>query len=330
MEKTVGIIGDGAMGTLCAILLAARTKHLILWGRRKEHTTQLAAHHENAAYLPHHKIPDSVIITSDDAMLAQADLLLCAVPTQFIRSVFTRLAPHLGAKTPIISLAKGIENTTLLRPTQIISQVLAPRSLAAVSGPSIAGELARGLPATIVAAAADEALAVRAQKLFAGSNLRVYVNNDLTGVELAGAMKNVIAIAAGILDGLRAGTNAKASLLTRGLVEISRLGIKLGAKAETFSGLAGLGDLVTTCFSLEGRNRTFGQHIGEGLSPEQAQSRMNGVVEGVATTISLMQLSRQLHVEMPIARCLNAVLFEGKSPQEGIRDLMSREPKTEH
>jgi glycerol-3-phosphate dehydrogenase (NAD(P)+) len=217
----------------------------------------------------------------------------------------------------------------MLRPTQIIEELLGTRPLAAVSGPSIASEIARGLPATIVAASSDQALTKQVQNLFTTGYLRVYANTDLAGVELAGAMKNVIAVAAGILDGIKAGTNAKASLLTRGLVEITRLGLVMGARAETFSGLAGLGDLVTTCFAPEGRNRGFGQLIGRGLTPTEAAAKVAGVVEGMPTTRSMVELSERHNVEMPISRCLYAVLFEGKSPQEAINDLMSRQPKQE-
>jgi len=262
-------------------------------------------------------------------VLRDAELILCAVPTQYIRGVFERLRAAAPAGVPVVSISKGIENGTLLRPTQIILELLGPRPVAALSGPNISGELARKLPATAVAASPHTALTKQLQELFSTPFLRVYRNHDLLGVELAGALKNVIAIAAGILDGMQAGNNAKAALLTRGLVEISRLGVALGAQPETFSGLAGLGDLVTTCVSPEGRNRSFGEQIGRGGKPAEIQARMTGVVEGMPTTKSVVQLARQMNVEMPLSEALYKVLFEGKEPRAAITELMTREPKHE-
>ncbi len=326
----ITLIGDGATGTLFGSILAGNGHHATLWGRRPEHVNALASTRENAAYLPGFKIPMTVRLTSDDAAaFDECQMIICAVPTQFIRAILERLAPHVPKNIPIISVAKGIENNTLLRPTEIIAQVLGPRPLAAIAGPALAGEIAAGLPATVVAATLDPALAQRTQQMLGASNLRIYTNEDIVGVELAGATKNIIAVAAGILDGIHAGVNAKASLLTRGLVEISRLGAAMGAKPLTFSGLAGLGDLATTCFSPGSRNRGFGQWIGTGLSRQAALAKMSGVVEGVATTQSVVALARQHDVDMPITRCLHAVLFEGKKPTEGIAELMSRRPRNE-
>lgn len=263
--------------------------------------------------------------------MAGADLLVSAVPCQYMRGVWRRLKPHAPADIPVVSVAKGIENETLLRPTQIIADVLGNgRGLAALSGPTIADELARRLPATACAAAEDEALARRIQQTFTCPWLRVYTNTDLVGVELAGAMKNVIAIAAGIIDGVGAGDNAKAALLARGLAEIMRLGLAMGAQANTFAGLTGLGDLVTTCISPTGRNRSFGERIGRGQTVEQAQGATDSVVEGVMTCKSVMALARQYGVEMPITEAVYGVLFEGKSVQTAIEELMRRRLKAEH
>ncbi len=328
MTTRVKVIGDGAMGTLCAALLASKGCAVTMWGHLPVDVQRLAATRENP-HLPGVKLPAAVKLTSDDAVLRDSDMILCAVPTQFIRSVLVRLRGGVMDGIPVVSISKGIENGTLLRPTQIILELLGPRPVAALSGPNISGELARKLPATVVAASADTALTQRIQELFATPYLRVYRNNDLLGVELAGALKNVIAIAAGILDGMQAGNNAKAALLTRGLVEISRLGVALGAMPETFSGLAGLGDLVTTCVSPEGRNRSFGEQIGRGGKPEEVLTHMNGVVEGMPTTKSVVELARKLNVEMPISEALYHVLFEGKNPKAAITDLMTREPKHE-
>jgi glycerol-3-phosphate dehydrogenase (NAD(P)+) len=328
--QAITIIGDGATGTLFGAIVANNGHRVTIWGRREEHIRELSSRRENIAYLPGFAIPAEVQLTHEDSTaFVGSELIICAVPTQFIRPVLQRLARHIPPGIPVISVAKGIENTTLLRPTQIIEQILGPRRVATIAGPAIAGEIAAGLPATIVAATVDSTLAQQAQQLLATCSLRVYTNDDVIGVELAAATKNIIAVAAGILDGIHAGVNAKASLLTRGLVEISRLGAAMGAKPLTFSGLAGLGDLATTCFSPGSRNRSFGQWIGQGLTRQEALAKMSGVVEGVATTQSVVELARNCNVDMPITRCLHAVLFEGKKPAEGIAELMSRRPRDE-
>jgi glycerol-3-phosphate dehydrogenase (NAD(P)+) len=244
--------------------------------------------------------------------------------------VWTRLKPYVPQGIPIVSVAKGVENGTLRRPTEILAAVLGGGiPLATLSGPTIADELARKLPATACAAAEDETLATRVQHTFTCPWLRVYTNTDLVGVELAGAMKNVIAIAAGIIDGVRAGDNAKAALLARGLAEITRLGLAMGACEQTFAGLTGLGDLVTTCISPSGRNRSFGERIGQGQTLEQAQHATESVVEGIATCESVAALAARYQVDMPITRAVYAVLFEGKPVRLAIEDLMSRRLKAE-
>jgi glycerol-3-phosphate dehydrogenase (NAD(P)+) len=265
------------------------------------------------------------------ALFKDVTLIICAVPTQYIRAALERLKPHVPPAVPIVSIAKGIEISTLKRPSQIITELLGSRFIAALSGPSIAGELARGLPATMVVATegGNGEFAKWMQELFTTSFLRIYRNDDLLGVEFAGALKNVIAVAAGILDGMRAGNNVKAALLARGLVEITRLGVAMGAKPETFAGLAGLGDLVTTCFSPEGRNRSFGQRVGQGEKPQVVLASMVGVVEGVPTCESVVRLARALRIEMPIAESLHGVLFEGLNPRSQLADLMARESKAE-
>jgi glycerol-3-phosphate dehydrogenase (NAD(P)+) len=248
-----------------------------------------------------------------------------------MRSAWTRLCPYAPDGVPIVSVAKGIENATLMRPTQIIADVLMPKrmALAALSGPNIAMEIARYLPATAVAASLDAELARRTQAVFSTQWFRIYTNADMIGTELAGATKNVIAIAAGILDGLAAGNNAKAALVTRGLVEITRLGLAMGASESTFHGLAGLGDLMTTCVSPEGRNRYVGEQVGRGRKLEDVLGGMDGVAEGVATTKSVMQLSTRFQVEMPITAAVHAILFEGLDVLNALSALMSRDPKPE-
>ncbi|MCH8913613.1 MAG: NAD(P)-dependent glycerol-3-phosphate dehydrogenase, partial [Planctomycetes bacterium] len=225
--------------------------------------------------------------------------------------------------------AKGIENDTLLRPTEVLAELCGWRSYAMLSGPSIAREIAAGLPCSVVIACEDETTAKMAQAAFNTETFRVYTNTDLVGVELASAMKNIIAIAAGIIDGLKLGDNAKAALLSRGLVEITRLGVAMGAKVETFYGLAGVGDLVTTCISPYGRNRTAGQDIGQGRSPAEVIQSTPSIIEGIPTTKSVVALARKHHVDLPIVEAVGKVLFEGLSPSDAVHSLMTREPRAE-
>ena len=328
----ISVIGDGGMGTICAIMLAENGGDVTLWSAFAEQAKRIAAERENKQFLPDAKLPDNVRVTGDDAeALADADLAVSAVPTQFVRSVWQRLAQHVRAVLPICSVAKGIENRTLLRPTEVLADVLGVSAgpLAALSGPSIAPEVAAGLPATVVVAADDPALAERVQAMISRPYFRAYTNADLVGVEIAGATKNVVAIAAGVLDGMGAGDNAKAALVSRGLSEITRLGLAMGASAETFAGIAGVGDLVTTCISPVGRNRSFGEAIGRGLSVAEAQAAAKGIVEGAATTESVVALAKRHDVDMPITRAVHDVLRAGVSPAEAIRGLMTRPLKAE-
>ena len=364
--ERVTILGDGAMATVCSILLTTGGHEVTMWGAFEESIERLVQDREQRRLLPGVKVPADVRLTANDAeAFGRATLVLSAIPTQYMRSVWERLKPHLPKDLPIISVAKGIENNSLLRPTQVIADVLvgvggagraktrmedgglriagddaAPSSilnppsspshpLVALSGPNIAGEIARYLPATAVAASADEQLARRVQAAFSTQWFRVYTNDDVIGVELSGAIKNVIAIAAGIIDGLGAGNNAKAALVTRGLVEIQRLGVAMGAHEETFHGLAGVGDLITTCVSPKGRNRTVGEQIGKGKKLQDVLDSMNSVAEGVPTTRAVRELARRMGVDMPISEAVYAVLFENKDVLQAITELMTRDPKPE-
>jgi glycerol-3-phosphate dehydrogenase (NAD(P)+) len=334
MPERITILGDGAMATVCSILLTTGGHDVRLWGAFEESIEALLQDRENRRLLPGVKLPTQVQLTANDAdAFAGATLILCAIPTQYVREVFARLGWHVPRDVPIVSVAKGIETTTLLRPTQIIKDGLGTyfgsRPLCALSGPNIAGELARYLPATAVAASDDDGLAQRVQGAFSTQWFRVYTNDDVVGVELAGATKNVIAIAAGILDGLGAGNNAKAALVTRGLVEITRLGVAMGAREATFQGLAGVGDLITTCVSPEGRNRTVGEQLGKGRKLQDVLANMSSVAEGVPTTQAVLQLAHRHKVEMPITAAVHAVLFEGQDPIGALTDLMKRDPKPE-
>jgi len=332
-RHTISVIGDGAMGTVCSIMLAENGHNVRLWSAFAEAAADIAQRRENMIFLPGHRLPEAIEITADDELaLAGAELVVSAVPTQYMRTVWIRLRPYCAEDLPICSVAKGIENGTLLRPTQILNDVLGRlenAKVAALSGPSIAPEIARKLPATVVVAGGSQQLAEWIQTLFTRPYFRVYTNPDLVGVEVAGAAKNVVAIAAGIVDGLGLGDNAKAALITRGLAELTRLGSALGAMRETFFGLAGLGDLVTTCISPQGRNRSFGQAIGQGQSMDQALRATRSVVEGVPTTVSLVELARHMDVELPIIQAVHRVLFEGVLPSEAVLELMSRPLKAE-
>jgi glycerol-3-phosphate dehydrogenase (NAD(P)+) len=339
----ISIIGDGSMATVLALLLESKGLSVTLWGAFPEHIAELIQTRENRRYLPGYRLPDGIFVTSNDARALQgADIILNAVPTQFIRPVWARLAPNIPADVPIASVAKGIETDTMLRPTQIIADVLLSagsdspddpdkpaRPLASISGPSVADELARCLPATVCAASDDEDFAKLLQQVFTTHWFRVYTNRDLLGTELAGATKNVIALAAGILDGLQAGNNAKSALLSRGLAEITRLGSAMGAAPDTFFGVAGVGDLATTCFSPTGRNRTCGEQLGRGKKLQDVLDEMPGVVEGVPTTKAVVALAQKYRVEMPITQTVHKVLFQGLDPLEGISQLMSRQLKPE-
>jgi glycerol-3-phosphate dehydrogenase (NAD(P)+) len=345
LPQRICMISDGAMATVLALLLDSRGLNVTIWGRTPEQIADMAQTRQNRRHLPGVRIPDTIHLTSNDAeALAGADLIISTTPTQFMRGIWTRLAPHVPHDVPICTVAKGIETDTLLRPTQIIADVLTTagkagqggdhpdrpaRRLGALSGPSVAAELARCLPATVCAASDDEAFARVLQQTFTTNWFRVYTNTDLLGVELAGATKNVIALAAGILDGLQAGNNAKSALLARGLAEITRLGAAMGAKTDTFFGLTGIGDLATTCFSPTGRNRTCGELLGQGNTLEQALAKIPGVVEGVPTTRSVLALAKRYRVEMPITQSVYEVLFEGLNPIDGIGRLMTRDLKAE-
>jgi glycerol-3-phosphate dehydrogenase (NAD(P)+) len=329
--KRITFLGSGSMSTACAQLLAAQPGVAIrLWGRDPEHVAAMATTRENARLLPGIRIPDAIEITADAARAcAEADCYVVGIPTQYLREGLSRLKPYLALGVPVVSLVKGIENASLLRPSQIIEAELPGRQVVALSGPSHAEEVARRMPASVVVAGHEPALLKQVQQLFSTDRFRVYTNSDLVGVELGGALKNVIAIAAGICDGLGFGDNAKSALVTRGIVEITRFGVHCGAQEKTFHGLAGLGDLMTTCFSPHGRNRSVGMRLGQGESLPQILASMAAVAEGVNTSRSVCDLSRQLGIDMPITNVVFRVLFEGLSPREATDALMRRPVRDE-
>lgn len=323
-SERVAIIGDGQMAIALAAMLADRSIRTSIWCPFAADALTLSARRESSR-LPGVPLPRDTLVTADArAAFEHTTVAVNAIPTQFIRPVWGRIAEHLPPDAPIVSVAKGIEEGTLLRPSEVLEECTGGAPVCVLSGPTIAAELARRLPATMVSASDDPALAARVQAAFTLPYLRVYTNADVVGVEIAGAAKNVVAIAAGIIDGLQLGSNAKSALLARGLAEIARLGAALDARPETFFGIAGVGDLATTCFSPEGRNRSCGEAIGRGEALDQYIARTDSVVEGVATAHSILALADRVHVEVPIIRAVEAILFRGLRPADAIRELMTR------
>ncbi|MBX6312737.1 MAG: NAD(P)H-dependent glycerol-3-phosphate dehydrogenase [Isosphaeraceae bacterium] len=328
--RTVAILGAGGMGTALALLWAREGRSVRLWARDPARAAEMARTRENAYHLPGVSLPPEVHPTADAAeATAGADLLVAAIPSAFLRATLAGLAGAVPGGVPVLSVVKGIENETFARPSQIIADVLGARPIAVLSGPSHAEEIAHGLPASVVIAGADAALNEAVRDSLTSGMFRIYTNPDALGVELAGALKNILGIAAGICDGLAFGDNAKAALLTRGLVEIARFAADLGARPATFFGLAGVGDLITTCYSPFGRNRALGIKIGRGAALADALAEMRDVAEGVYTTRSVHAQAQARGVEMPITAEVYQILFEGKPPTAAVTDLMLRMPKME-
>lgn len=325
------VLGAGAWGTAVALVLTQDKDHRVsLWSHRPENAALLHERRENVRLLPGVPIPETVQLTTDlNEAVKNADLLIAAIPTVHLRATLERIAPAVPAGRPVLSLAKGVEMATFLRPTEIITQVLGRRPVAVLSGPSHAEEVSRRLPASVVAASDDLGMARWIQQRFSTDRFRVYTNLDVVGVELAGALKNVIGIAAGIGDGLAFGDNAKAALLTRGLVEIARFGVALGAELQTFWGLAGMGDLITTCMSRHGRNRHIGERLARGETLAGILAAMSMVAEGIYTTRSVHERAEKMGIPMPIVSEVYRVLYEDKSPLAAVNDLMLREPTSE-
>ena len=332
--SSITLFGAGSWGTALAVHLARAGRDVTLWGRRAGQVDHLRRTRENPTYLPGVRIPSSVRLTTNVEVAAEASSVWAvAVPSQHLRSVADTLRPHLREDVTVVSLAKGIENETLLTMSQVLRDTLDPgpeAQIGVLSGPSHAEEVADARPTTVVAAAPDEAGAEQIQELFMTDALRVYANTDVVGVEIGGAAKNVLAIAAGIGDGVGYGDNAKAALITRGLAEIRRLGLAMGARPQTFAGLAGVGDLVVTCMSDHSRNRSLGEQIGRGRRLDEILDEMQMVAEGVRTTQSIHDLARRHELEMPITEAVYAVLFDDRRPDEMVRQLMTRSAKREH
>lgn len=326
----VAIVGAGGWGTALACILASKYNSVLLWAHNPLVVEEINTHHTNTTYLPGARIPDAIVATHDVAKLGSADAIVLTIPTQYIRAAVAAYKLPLQGKV-VISGSKGIEQNTLLRVSEILREIADVHSdnFVALTGPSHAEEVANNVPTTVVAASANADVAHRVQSMFSTPAFRVYSSNDVVGAELGGALKNVIAISAGIIDGLAFGDNTKAALMTRGLVEITRLGVAMGAEPLTFSGLSGLGDLIVTCMSRHSRNRWVGEQIGRGKKLDAILNETQKVAEGVATTASARALSRKYAVEMPIVEQVYDVLFEGKDSREAIQTLMVRESKPE-
>ena len=329
----IGVVGAGSWGTTLARLLAGKGHDVRLWVYEKEVAEEIRRHGENRTYLPGVPIPDAVEATDDlAAAVTGAEIVVSVSPSQFVGRVMEEASPHVAPDALVVSASKGIEISTERRMDQVLASVLSPEQMegfTVLSGPSFAVEVAREEPTAVAVASASEAARKRVQHLFQTDYFRVYTNPDVVGVELGGALKNVIALAAGVVSGLGFGHNTLAAVITRGLAEISRLGVALGARAQTFAGLAGMGDLVLTCTGDLSRNRTVGRRLGEGESLDEILGEMNAVAEGVKTVEAVRSLAANHGVEMPIATEVHAILHEGRSPEQAVRNLMLREPKAE-
>ncbi|HZT39453.1 MAG TPA: NAD(P)H-dependent glycerol-3-phosphate dehydrogenase [Bryobacteraceae bacterium] len=333
MSRTLAIAGGGSWGSALSIALAPRFERIRLWVYEPDLARRMQSGRENDVYLPGFAIPDHVLVTHDlEEAATGADIILGVMPSQHARGVYERMLPYVGRSTCFVSATKGIENGTLLRMTEVIAEVVgrkfSPR-VAVLSGPTFAREIARGDPAAVVISSTDAELAADIQCAFSGPSLRLYTNADPVGVELGAALKNVIAIGAGVCLGLNLGSNTLAALITRGLAEISRLAIALGGKPRTLAGLAGLGDLVLTCTGELSRNRSFGIELAKGRKTSEIVSSMTMVAEGVSTTRAAVDLARREKVEMPITEQMYAVMELGKDPRTAIRELMERSLKPE-
>lgn len=327
----VGILGAGSWGTALSVLLSDNGHHVTVWSIDRNEVQMLNEKREHELKLPGVKLPDDMVITGDlEAAVKEKDFLVLAVPSPFTRSTARKMAPYVVDGQIIVDVAKGIEESTLMTLSRQIEQEIPQADVAVLSGPSHAEEVGRRLPTTCVVGAKTKKTAEYLQSMFLSPVFRVYTSPDVLGIELGGSLKNVIALAAGIADGLGYGDNTKAALITRGIAEIARLGVKMGGKIETFTGLTGIGDLIVTCASVHSRNRKAGYLIGKGMSMQEAMDEVKMVVEGVYSAKAAAKLSEKYNVPMPIVNEVNAVLFEGKSPADAVNDLMQRESCSEN
>ena len=327
----ISIIGAGSWGTALARLLAVNGHDVVMWSIVEDEIRMLQENHEHLTKLPGVKLPDDIVFTTDmECAVKGKDILVLAVPSPYTRSTSRTMAPYVSEGQIIVSVAKGIEESTLKVLADVIKEEIPQADVAVLCGPSHAEEVGRGIPTTVVAGAKTRKTAEYIQNVFMNKVFRVYTSPDMMGMELGGALKNVIALAAGIADGLGCGDNTKAALITRGIAEMSRLGVAMGGHIETFNGLTGIGDLIVTCASRHSRNRKAGYLIGQGKTMQEAMDEVKMVVEGVYSAKAAKILAEKYHIDMPIVEEVNQVLFEGKSAKEAMSDLMLRDKKIEH
>ena len=327
----VGVLGAGSWGTALSVLLSDNGHQVTVWSIDENEVKMLDEKREHELKLPGVKLPDDMVITGDlESTIKGKDFLVLAVPSPFTRSTAQKMSPFVAEGQIIVDVAKGIEESTLMTLSRQIEQEIPQADVAVLSGPSHAEEVGRRLPTTCVVGAKTRKTAEYLQSMFISNVFRVYTSPDILGIELGGSLKNVIALAAGIADGLGYGDNTKAALITRGIAEIARLGVKMGGKIETFTGLTGIGDLIVTCASVHSRNRKAGYLIGQGMSMQEAMDEVKMVVEGVYSAKAAAKLAQKYEVSVPIVDEVNAVLFEGKSPAEAVNDLMMRESRSEN
>ena len=330
MIKKIAVIGAGSWGTALAVSLSGKGHSVKIWDINNEHLQELKDHRENIRFLPEVKFPDGIEISfTIEEAISGAGIVLFSAPAQHFRSAFDGAIPYLKSEMVLVNVAKGIEQKSLMRLSEIAFEKLPDAKYVVLSGPSHAEEVGRAMPTTVVSAAKDLELAEYIQDVFMSDRLRVYTNTDVAGVEFGGALKNIIALGAGISDGMGYGDNAKAALMTRGITEIARLGTKLGASASTFSGLTGIGDLIVTCTSMHSRNRRCGIMIGEGMKPSEATKKVGMVVEGMYTTEAAYQLAQKVGIEMPITEQIYHVINEKIDAREAVKSLMTRQKKHE-
>lgn len=327
----LGVVGAGSWGTALALVLEKNGHQVTLWSSREEKAAELRHLRENVDKLPGVKLPETLEITSDlETAVRDKELVVLGVPSLYIRSTAVKMAPYVSEGQIIVNVSKGIEESTLSTMTDAIWEEIPQADVAVLSGPSHAEEVSRGIPTTVVAGAKTRKTAEKIQSIFMNETFRVYTSPDMLGIEIGGALKNVIALAAGIADGLGFGDNTKAALITRGIAEMSRLGVAMGGYPETFSGLTGMGDLIVTCASRHSRNRKAGYLIGQGYPMQKAMDEVKMVVEGVYSAKAALKLAEKYYVRLPIIEQVNAVLFDGKEATEAVRELMVRDGKTEN
>lgn len=326
MEQRIGVLGGGSWGTALAVLLANKNMDVDIWLRDKNQLSQIISNRENKKYLPNIKLPLNIDLMDDiEKVIYKKDVILLSIPTHGVRETLKHIKAYINKDQILVNVAKGIENNSLLRISEIAKEILPDNKFAVLSGPSHAEEVALNIPTTVVAASYHKIIAEYVQDLFFTPNFRVYTNPDIIGVELGGSLKNVIALAAGISDGLDYGDNTKAALMTRGIFEMAKLGEQMGANPITFSGLSGIGDLIVTCTSMHSRNRRAGILIGSGKTMDEAISEIGMVVEGIKTTKSTYELANKYNMDMPITKELYRVLYEDADVKEAVPHLMVRD-----